>query len=445
MRTISAAIAALALLIAASAPALAQIHSELVVTGLSHPVAFVQDPSRWNVQLIAEQRGHIRVFADGALVDTDFLDLSDVVSTSPDGGLLGLAFAPDYAASGRFFVNFTDANDNTVISRFTRSFDDPLQADPNSRFDLVWPSGNAFISQTSCCHYGGNLAFGADGYLYIGMGDGADSDDPDNNAQNPGTLLGKMLRIDVTVADGDPEGYDVPADNPFVGQDGVLPEIWSAGLRNPWRFSFDLPALGGTGALILADVGQERFEEIDYEPAGRGGRNYGWRLREGSLDYIASLDPWFAPLTDPTYQYEHDASAAVIGGFVYRGSALGANYYGRYFFGDFSRGSLSSIGLAIDPFTGEATAGDVADHTAGLDAKATDLFVAFGQDAMGELYIVNWRHGTISRLVAGPPPVPATSGSTGSGAGDGTCTTPDPFIAFGGGTCAAGGLSLIHI
>jgi glucose/arabinose dehydrogenase len=386
-------------------PAFAQqIHGELVASGLNQPVAFVQDPSQANVQFVVEQRGRIRPVVNGQLQEQDFLDLSDAgISTNAEGGLLGLAFAPDYGASGRFYVNFMDANDNTVIARFVRMAGEPLKADPGTRFDFVWPDGQAVIHQPYCCHDGGHLAFGPDGYLYIALGDGGAWDDPDHNAQNPQSLLGKMLRLDVSVPDDDPTGYRVPGDNPFVGQEGVLGEIWDAGLRNPWRYSFDDPAHGGTGALIIGDVGQDQWEEFDYEPPGRGGRNFGWRNREGAHDYVTSLPPWFEPLTDPTYEYSHDGNPkAVIGGYVYRGSALGADYAGRYFFGDFMTGRLWSVHLDVDSDSGEATAGDLRDHSDDIGPEPIDYFAAFGQDANGELYVVSWFHGTVYRLAPGP-------------------------------------------
>jgi glucose/arabinose dehydrogenase len=398
----------IAVVLVGAAPAHAQIHSEFVVGGLTNPVAFVQDPARSIVQYVVQQGGRIRPVVNGQLSTTDFLDLSNVVSTHTERGLLGLAFAPDYVSSRRFFVNFQDVNDNTVVARFVRSIDDPLRADPDSRFDLVWPDGNAFIRQPSCCHYGGNLAFGADGDLYIALGDGGGSGDPDNNAQNPLSLLGKMLRINVAVPQDDSKGYTVPADNPFVGAPGVLSEIWDAGLRNPWRYSFDSPAMGGTGALIVADVGQDMWEEFNYEPAGRGGRNFCWRNREGANDFNTSQPPWFQPLTEPTYQYSHDIGHCIIGGFVYRGRALGPRFYGRYFFGDFVDGRVWSMGLSIDPSSGEATPADLTEHTAGIGPLPIDYFASFGQDAAGELYVVSWFHGTVYRLAPDvtPPPPP---------------------------------------
>ena len=277
-------------------PSAAQIVATDYVTGLTNPVAFVQDPSNAAIQYVVEQAGRIRVIRDGALLSTDFLDLRTEVSAGGERGLLGLAFPPDYAVSGRFFVNFTNPAGHTVVARFVRSDGDPPQANVGSRLDLRWSTGLRVITQPFANHNGGNIAFGSDGFLYIGMGDGGSGNDPDHRAQDPTTLLGKFLRIDVGVADTDPEGpagFRVPADNPFLGLPGARPEIWSFGWRNPWRFSFDDTRLGGTGAMIAGDVGQGAWEEVDYEPAGRGGRNYGWRNREGAHDNVTNRPPAF--------------------------------------------------------------------------------------------------------------------------------------------------------
>ena len=265
-----------------AADARAQLRARLHASGLASPVGFVQDPTNRTVQFVVEQLGHIRAVRNGVVLSTDFLNLASAVSCCSERGLLGLAFAPDYATSGRFFVNFTNLSGHTVVARFHRSAD-PLIADPGSRFDLHWggPTGPAFIFQPASNHNGGNLVFGPDGMLYIGLGDGGGGDDPGNNSQTPSELLGKMLRIDVNVPDTDPSGYQVPPGNPFIGAGppGTRPEIWSFGLRNPWRYSFDDPARGGTGALIIGDVGEGQWEEIDYEPhpaaalmRSRGGR-----------------------------------------------------------------------------------------------------------------------------------------------------------------------------
>lgn len=413
MRSHHAAVVALAAVLVARVDAQAPVRTRVVVSGLASPVAFVQDPSNPALQFVVEQGGRIRVLNNEVLAATDFLDLRAAIGSGGERGLLGLAFAPDYATSRRFYVNFTNPSGNTVVARFKRS-SDPVVADPSTRFDLRW--GNAatstrFIVQPYANHNGGNLAFGPDGYLYIGVGDGGSADDPQSNAQNPAQLLGKMLRIDVNVADGDAAGYAVPASNPFVssGPTGTLPEIWSFGLRNPWRFSFDSPARGGTGALVIGDVGQGAWEEIDYEPTGHGGRNYGWRIREGAHDHITSPAPAFAPLTDPVHEYDHSVGQSITGGVVYRGTALGSGYRGRYFFADYVQGRVWSIGLTLDPGTGNAVASPRVDHTADLGGPAVIGNVSsFGVGADGEMYIVNHTGGTVVKVMSLPvvPPAP---------------------------------------
>jgi hypothetical protein len=280
-----------------------------------------------------------------------------------------------------------------------RAASSPLRVEPSSRFDLRWPGGLRIIHQPFANHNGGNLIFGPDGYLYIGMGDGGSGNDPMHLAQNPQSLLGKMLRIDVHVPDSDPEGYDVPPSNPYVGTSGVLAEIWSFGLRNPWRYSFDNPARGGTGALVIGDVGQGAWEEIDYEPAGRGGRNYGWRNREGAHNNVTSLPPFSTPLIDPIHEYPRGGGSSVTGGYVYRGSELGAGTRGRYFFADFVQSRVWSVAVTVSGFGGEATASDLREHTAELGVgTAMGRFPStFGEDADGELYLVSYS-GAIYRL-----------------------------------------------
>jgi hypothetical protein len=238
------------------------------------------------------------------------------------------------------------------------------------------------------------------------MGDGGSGNDPDHLAQTPGSLLGKMLRIDVSGSD--PDGYTVPPTNPFVGRPGYLGEIWSFGLRNPWRWSFDDPAHGGTGAIVIGDVGQSAREEIDYEPAGRGGRNYGWRNREGTLDNITDRPPAFLPLIDPIFDYGRGEGTVVTGGIVYRGAALGAAYRGRYFFADFGSRRIWSLALSINPSTGEATASGLVDHTAELGGSAAlGNIASFGVDASGEMYLCSFS-GVVHRVspaVRAPSPL----------------------------------------
>lgn len=398
----------------AAPPVAAQtaLKSRVHASGLSSPIAFVQDPTNSAVQFAVEQGGRIRVIQNGTVLAADFLDLRGVISSGGERGLLGMAPAPDYASTGRFYVNFTNPVGHTVIARFRRSASTPPVADVASRFDLRWPSGLRYISQPYTNHNGGHLAFGPDGFLYIGLGDGGSGNDPENRAQNPAELLGKMLRIDVNVPDSDPNGYVVPSTNPFVsgGPASVLREIWSFGLRNPWRYSFDPPSRGGTGALIIADVGQGAWEEVDYEPAARGGRNYGWSTREGAHARSGGPTPAFTPLIDPIHEYGRTVGQSITGGFVYRGSALPASIRGRYFFADYVSGRVWSIGLTIDPSTGEAAASALTDHTSELGGTAVvGNISAFGVDANGELYIVNHTGGTIVHITAGTPPTAPTN------------------------------------
>ena len=390
------------MVMAIAVDAFAQLHIVPYVSGLNAPVEFVQDPSSPSVQFVVEQGGRIRVIQNGALLPTPFLDVSGAISTGGERGLLGLAFSPDYAVSRRFFVNFTDTNGNTVVARFKRSIGNPLVADPATRFDLRWGGGERFIEQPFANHNGGHLAFGPDWHvLYVALGDGGSGDDPFNTAQRPDTLLGKLLRINVLVDDEDPEGYVVPGDNPFV--DGVpipaLPEIWAFGLRNPWKFSFDDPALGGTGAMLIGDVGQNAYEEVDYQPPAAGGRNYGWRVFEGAHPYIESPGPAYLPLVGPIAEYDHTVGHSITGGFVYRGYSLGAAYRGRYFYADFVTARVWSIAL-IPAGDGGVTVSAPIEHTAELGGSgAIGNVSAFGLDAAGELYIVSYSSGQILKVV----------------------------------------------
>jgi len=382
------------------------LRAVVYASGFTFPLDVVQDPSNRSVQLVVEQGGRIRVVRGGVVLPTDFLDLRSATVSGGERGLLGIAFAPDYITSGRFFVNFTNRDGHTVVARFRRSAD-PLVATPSTRFDLKFtPQG--YIEQPYANHNGGNLEFGPDGYLYIGLGDGGSGGDPEHRAQNPRTFLGKMLRIDVNVPDADPIGYRVPPNNPFLssGPANTLPEIWAFGLRNPWRYTFDDPTLGGTGALVIADVGQNAYEEVDYEPRGRGGRNYGWRLREGLHPYDASIPAAFQPLTDPIHEYNHlGRGGSITGGYVYHGRLLGPAFQGRYLFGDFVTSQIWSVALTVDA-NGEARATNLIEHTQELGGI---MVSSFGVDAVGELFALDYSRGTLLRLSGAPiaPPTPA--------------------------------------
>jgi hypothetical protein len=428
-------------------PPTPSLRLRLVATGLSQPLAMVQDPTDPAVQFVLQKGGRIRVLRNGALEPVDFLDLTGQVSTVSEQGLTGLAFAPD-TTSRRAFVCFTNLAGHTVVARYVRDAVNPLVVDPGSRFDLRWPNGLRYVEQPDVNHNGGTLRFGPDGYLYLGLGDGGNSNDPAHNAQNPRSLLGKMLRLDVDVPDGAASGYAIPPDNPFVDDDPVdaLEEIWALGFRNPWKFSFDAPARGGTGGMFVGDVGQAAREEIDYEPPGRGGRNYGWRNREGTVAGTAPpLPPAYLPFTEPLFDYARDVGWAVTGGEVYRGAALGSPYTGRYFFGDFMFQRVFSLGLAYGP-DGEASVTDVREHT--LDLGGTDrvgAIVSIDVDADGELYVVDLRGNLLRIEPEAPPALAAITGLLQVGGANnliGTNFTPGSrvklFVATAGGAMSFG-------
>jgi glucose/arabinose dehydrogenase len=344
---------------------------EVLASGLSSPVFVTDAPGDPSRLFIVEKPGRIRVLRDATLLATPFLDLSSITSDGGERGLLGLAFHPRYATNGHFFVNHTDNAGNTRILRFSGSGDLADAASLEIVLEISQPYGN---------HNGGHLAFGPDGLLYIGMGDGGSAGDPDGNGQDLATLLGSMLRIDV-----DALPYSVPSDNPFVGDAGAAPEAWAYGLRNPWRFSFDRV----TGDLWIGDVGQNAVEEVSFQSASSGGgENYGWNRLEGSRCYApAACDPSGTVL--PVHEYEHGVGCSVTGGYVYRGSALPA-LTGRYLFADYCQGWVRSFA-----FDGSAVT-DVLDHSDALGPL--ESIVSFGEDAAGELYIVSMA-GTVYRLV----------------------------------------------
>jgi glucose/arabinose dehydrogenase len=390
--------------------ATAQLRTQVAATGLVNPVAFVMDPADPSTFYVVEQRGTIRTVRGGTVSPTMFLDVRSVISAGGERGLLGLAFppapsgveGPDAIESRRFFVTFTNPQGHFVVARFTRTAQGAV--DPSSRFDLVWPDGRRFVEHPFSNHNGGHLAFGPDGYLYIGMGDGGSGGDPMHFAQNPNSLLGKMLRIDVNVADDHARGYVVPDDNPFVDRQPIaaLTEIWAFGLRNPWRYNFDDVTRGGTGALVIADVGQTAREEVNWEPAGAGGRNYGWRLREGRQGYDARQPAAYHPLTEPIHEYPRSDGMSITGGFVYRGAALPAMFNGRYFFADYVAGRVYTIGVALDEQQ-EARAVDLLELTDMLGGSSElGLISSFGVDADAELYIVSYTRGRILKIVPNP-------------------------------------------
>ncbi len=353
---------------------------EPVITNIAQPVRLVApdgDPRLF----VVRQGGRIEVYDQGGNRLDVFLDISDLVGTGSERGLLGLAFAPDYDISGRFYVDYTDVNGDTQIVRYHVSAD-PDVADPTSAEHLI------SVTQPYSNHNGGCLQFGPDGMLYIGLGDGGSAGDPQNRAQNVDLLLGKILRINVAMA----PGYTNPPSNPLVGQPG-RDEIWAYGLRNPWCFSFDRQ----TGDLYIADVGQGELEEIDVQPASSsGGENYGWHLMEGTSCYDPPSDCNDGTLVLPVHEYSHGGTpfrCSISGGYVYRGDALPA-LAGQYFFADYCSGQIwSGAWSAASGF------GPVTDWTDQITPPGGfGGLASIGQDGLGELYVVDVGGDTVYRI-----------------------------------------------
>ena len=367
--------------VAAAAAIRARVHNEEragiildpVATGLESPV-FLTAPSGDARLFVVEQPGRIRVIRNGRLVPRPYLDISAKVGYGGERGLLGLAFHPHFAQNGRFYVNYTDRNGDTRVERYEAA---PAadSADPASARLVL------SVAQPYANHNGGDVLFGPDGMLYVGMGDGGSGGDPHGNGQSLGTLLGKLLRLDVDRA----EPYAIPPDNPFVGRSGARGEIWAYGLRNPWRIAFDRTA----GLLYVADVGQNQWEEVDVARAGAGGLNYGWNRMEGSHCY--GLGPCRREgLTLPVLDYGHGDGCAIIGGFVYRGRAIPAAV-GHYFYSDYCSGWLRSFRVVEKAATDRSI----------WRTRDAGSVLSFGEDASGELYLLSAR-GVVYRLAQAP-------------------------------------------
>ncbi len=322
---------------------------------------------------VVEQAGRIWVVVDGQRLDPPFLDIrSQVGSEGNEQGLLGLAFQPRFAENGRFYINYTDRSGNTVVARFSVS-PETGQVDPASEAWLLT------IDQPYANHNGGALAFGPDGYLYIGTGDGGSGGDPQGNGQSLSTLLGKMLRLDIDGA----EPYAIPADNPFAGSTENLQEIWAYGLRNPWRFAFD-PA---SGDLFIGDVGQGDWEEVNYQPSSAaGGENYGWNMREGLHSFSGEAAP---DMVDPVAEYSHDQGCSVTGGVVVRDPGL-PEWNGVYLYADYCSGRVWGL-----------LPGDASTWQTQLLFDTDFNITAFGQDATGGVYLVDQRGGVYRLTPAG--------------------------------------------
>lgn len=355
-----------------------RLATAVVVDGLDTPVYVTHAGDGSSDLYVLEKVGKIRVVRDGSLVEEPFLDISDRVTTGGnEQGLLGLAFAPDYMTSGTFFVHYSDNNGDTVIARY-QSTGAAAIVDPASESIVLQ------LEQPARNHNGGMLAFGPDGYLYIGLGDGGGSGDRYGNGQNPDTLLGKLLRLDLT----DPTvPYDIPADNPWTqatwnGAD-ARDEIWAMGLRNPWRFSFDR----ATGDLWIGDVGQNQYEEVNFLPiASGGGANFGWPVMEATHCYQRE-DCDGTDLIAPVAEYSHAGHCSVTGGYVYRGEAM-PTLNGIYLYGDYCSGVIWGVWSA-----------DGLWQSAEL-LRSDAQISSFGEDHAGELYVTDMGSGQLLRLIA---------------------------------------------
>ena len=350
-----------------------------VASELRQPLHVTHAGDGSNRLFVVEKEGRIRVIADGELRPEPFLDITDVVgSDGSEQGLFAVAFHPEYRTNGRFFVHYTDKRGDTVIARYEVS-SDPNTTDPASAVTLLT------ADQPYANHNGGQIAFGPDGYLYIGLGDGGSGGDPHDNGQSRNTLLGKILRIDVNQEGEQP--YGIPADNPIVADAGARPEIWALGLRNPWRFSFDRT----TGDLFIADVGQGAFEEVHVERAGTGGgKNYGWNIMEGSSCFEPRRGCEQQGLELPIAEYDHSQGCSITGGMRYRGTGVPA-FGSTYFYGDFCSGRI--WGLAEEE-------GGTWRATELLETNAS--ISSFGEDEAGELYLTDLTRGGVYRLAAAP-------------------------------------------
>jgi len=342
------------------------------ISGLSAPT-FLTAPPGDTRQFVTERAGRILIVRSGTALARPFLDIRASVSTAGEGGLLSLAFDPAYATNGRFYVYRTDLTGDIVVERYTVSSNADL-ADPASVLPII-----RIPHPTYQNHVGGTVTFGPDGYLYLGTGDGGGAGDPNRNAQNTASLLGKLLRLDVSAASAT-QPYRIPPTNPYVNQAGSRPEIWASGLRNPWRFTFDRGAVA-TGQLYIADVGQDAREEIDVEAATQAGLNYGWPRMEGTACYQAQTcdqNGLVLPVLDYSHTTATNSPCSITGGFVYRGNSM-PELAGHYFYSDYCAGFVRSFRLS------GRTAADQRDW----NLTNVGRIVSFGQDGQGELYVLN--------------------------------------------------------
>jgi glucose/arabinose dehydrogenase len=374
-----AAFACLALLPAGAAHAATwpSLVATAPLSGFSLPTGIVAPDDGSGRLFVTEQGGLVRVVKDGAILPAPALDVSDLISRSNERGLLGIAFPPGFAAKRYAYIYFTNRAGSVYVSRIRMSASDP------NRFDRATMQLILKVAHPLPIHNGGQMAFGPDGYLYIGIGDGGPQKDPLNRSQNLGILLGKILRIDTESTPNSP-GYRVPRSNPFYGRRGRRAEIWAYGLRNPWRFSFD-PA---TRDLWIGDVGLDTWEEIDRIPGGsKGGWNFGWSLYEGDAPFKAKRR--LRGFAWPVMAFRHPEIEAIIGGYVYRGTA-NPGMYGLYFFGDVNTGRIWGLKQIDGVWTRQLLLTD------------RHIIDTFALDGAGELWFADFPLGTIYRIEEAP-------------------------------------------
>jgi glucose/arabinose dehydrogenase len=358
-----------------SPPVTPAIGLDTLITGMSHPLFVTAPPGDLSRLFIVERTGQVRIFRNGALLATPFLDITSEVDAGAEQGVLGMAFPPDYATTRAFVVYYVDPSLNTVLSRFHVPAGTPDVADPASEDTLLT------IAQPVGDHNGGMLAYGQDGYLYLSVGDGGCCGDPDGHGQDRTELLGSILRLNVPATGP----YSIPATNPWATDATIRHELWNYGLRNPWRFSFDRT----TGDLYIADVGDDTREEVDIIPrSSTGGENLGWRIMEGSECYAGGPCNQTG-LTLPVLDYGHNEGCSIIGGYVYRGAAM-PGLRGTYFYSDFCSAWIRTFrgigGAATEPHE--------------YDFLDTSEFpTSFGEDAAGELYVTT-DVGNVYKIVA---------------------------------------------
>lgn len=373
------------------------IGAEKIASGFDKPVFISSIPNSKDSHIVLEQKGTIRIIKKNQVMRSYFLDIRDRVHKplfpGDEMGLLGLAFDPNFEINNNVYIHYNDKNDNTIISRF--KVYDGIANKVSEKIILQ-------IKQPYSNHNGGTITFGLDGYLYIGLGDGGSAGDPEKRAQDLSNLFGSILRIDINTDDN----YLIPRDNPFINIENTKSEIWSYGLRNPWRFSFDKL----TGDMLIGDVGQSLWEEINFEPfLSKGGKNYGWNILEGNHCYPEDSECSPNGFTMPSFEYPNNANYAktlfgikqpnmdgcsITGGYVYRGDKLkGMN--GKYIFGDYCTGKIWSINISRS--NGE----NLENHTNSIMksiGKKEFYLSSFGQNNDGEIFIIDY-NGTIYKLV----------------------------------------------